>query len=173
MLIMEHFSPKLNLIFSLPDNWIEYPSKEVSLFFVGPKEVNYTPNMAIDVWQIENIQANSYLQAAEVASARMKANYNAAADSQELKLDSYRNISYTFSWMDQVSRLEAVQIHLYVQLDDRIFWFNFNTIGELKDRYLPLFKNIISSIRFLPQSRQIDWTDKVFYSKSEKPEKNN
>lgn len=172
MLTREYFSPKLNLVFVLPDNWNEYPNKEVSLFFAGPKEGIYTPNMAIDVWQIENIQPGSYLQAAEVASSRMKANYNAAVNSQEIKVDGYRSAIYTFSWIDQVSGLEAIQVHLYVQLEDRIFWFNFNTTGELRATYLPLFKNIINSIRFLPQPRYTTWADNVSYSRSEKPEKN-
>jgi len=164
--LREHYIPSLSLFLALPPDWQEVQNPQVKVMYIGGLEQGYVPSLGIEVWRMKDPTPESYQEAAAVASAKMQAR-GISTQLIELKIDGFPAKMCNYRWLDESSGLRAVQQQLFLQINDTLFSFIFSLSETLAEKYLPVFEDVVKSIRFLRQPLNSSWVDVVSYKNLE------
>jgi hypothetical protein len=156
-LITETFNEKLRHYFSydtcisliLPESWVEVQREGCAAFYADQAEPEHPPHLAIKIWQLNEIEADSYKKAALNSIDNSEIKYF-HSQLEELTVDRFPAILHFCSWFTPEREQEIVQYQVVIQVNNLIYCITCSVSGVLAPKYLPIFEHAIDSVRFIP-----------------------
>lgn len=134
----------------LPFDWEEVSEPTFAVVYKGTALQAHNATLAIKVLRLSDAQPDSYRQIAiETTTSGNYPNYKLVSLT-DTHLAEQEAVIHIYTWHLNEDTMVATQLQAYLQVKDLIYIFTCTTSKDRATQDLPLFEQILASMRFVP-----------------------